>query len=116
MKRLKKSNYAVDAVTAAKMLLGKWLCRRLEDGTVLKARIVETEAVLIRGIEDHIGPGRTTKFLQIDRTINREPLTTSKRLWIEDDGTQPLRFKTTPRIGIAYATKRDQNRKWRFVV
>ena len=74
------------------------------------------EAVLIRGIEDHIGPGRVTKFLQIDRTLNREPLATSTRLWIEDDGTPPPRFKATPRIGIAYATKRDQNRKWRFVV
>lgn len=169
MKRLRKSDYAVDAVTAAKMLLGKWLCRRLKDGTILKARIVETEAycgeggtachahcgkternapmyepggiayiylcygmhnllnivtgakdypeaVLIRGVKDHIGPGRVTKFLQIDRTLNREPLTASKRLWIEDDGTPQLRFKATPRIGIAYATKRDQNRKWRFVV
>lgn len=168
MNRLFMSAYSVDAVTAAKMLLGKWLCRRLDNGTVLKARIVETEAycgegdtachahcgkternapmyeaggiayiylcygmhnllnvvtgkkgypeaVLIRGIEDHIGPGRVTKFLQIDRTLNREPLTTSANLWIEDDGMPPLRFKTTPRIGIAYATKRDQNRKWRFV-
>ena len=168
-KRLKSADYAVDAVRAAKMLLGKWLCRRLEDGRIIKARIVETEAycgeedsachahcgkternapmyeaggiayiylcygmhnllnvvtgardypeaVLIRGIEDHIGPGRVTKFLQIDRMLNREPLTVSKRLWIEDDGTPPLRSKATPRIGIAYATKRDQNRKWRFVV
>ena len=45
-----------------------------------------------------------------------DALTASTRLWIEDDGTPPPRFKATPRIGIAYATKRDQNRKWRFVV
>ena len=168
MKRLRKSDYAVDAVTAAKILLGKRLCRRLADGTVLKARIVETEAycgegdtachahcgkternapmyaaggiayiylcygmhnllnvvtgpkdypeaVLIRGIEEHLGPGRVTKFLRIDRTLNREPLTISTCLWIEDDGTPSLRFKATPRIGIDYATKRDQSRKWRFV-
>ena len=44
MKRLSVSDYAVDAVTTAKMLLGKWLCRRLPNGSVLKARIVETEA------------------------------------------------------------------------
>ena len=62
-----------------------------------------------------IGPGRVTKFLQVDRTLNREPLTTSTGLWIEDDGPPPPRFKATPRIGIAYATKRDQSRKWRFV-
>ena len=169
MKRLTKADYAVDAVTAAKMLLGKWLCRRLPGGRVLRARIVETEAycgegdsachahcgkternapmyetegiayvylcygmhnllnvvtgpkdypeaVLIRGVEGAIGPGRVTKFLQIDRTLNREPLTTSKRLWIEDGGMPPPRYKATSRIGIAYATKRDQNRRWRFVV
>ena len=169
MKRLSAADYALDAVTAAKLLLGKWLCRRLPNGRVIKARIVETEAycgesdtachahcgkternapmyeaggivyiylcygmhnllnvvtgpkdypeaVLIRGAEGAIGPGRVTKFLHIDRTLNREPLATSRQLWIEDDGTKPPRFKSTPRIGIAYATKRDQNRKWRFVI
>lgn len=169
MKRLSAADYAVDAVTAAKLLLGKWLCRRLPDGSVLRARIVETEAycgekdtachahcgkternapmyeaggiayiylcygmhnllnvvtgpkdypeaVLIRGVEGAIGPGRVTKFLQIDRTLNREQLATSRQLWIEDDDTKPPRFKSTPRIGIAYATNRDQNRKWRFVI
>ena len=169
MKRLSAADYALDAVTAAKLLLGKWLCRRLPNGRVIKVRIVETEAycgendtachahcgkternapmyeaggivyiylcygmhnllnvvtgpkdypeaVLIRGVEGAIGPGRVTKFLQIDRLLNREPFATSKRLWIEGDGTEPLRFKATPRIGIAYATKRDQNRKWRFVI
>ena len=168
MKRLSAADYAVDAVTAAKGLLGKWLCRRLEDGRIIKARIVETEAycgeedtachahcgkternapmyeqggiayiylcygmhnllnvvtgakdnpeaVLIRGVEGAIGPGRVTKFLQVDRMLNREPLVTSKWFWIEDDGTKPPRFKATPRIGIGYATKRDRNRKWRFV-
>ena len=169
MKRLSAADYAVDAVTAAKMLLGKWLCRRLPSGSVRKVRIVETEAycgesdtachahcgkternapmyeaggiayiylcygmhnllnvvtgtkdypeaVLIRGVEGAIGPGRVTKFLQIDRTLNREQLATSRQLWIEDDDTKPPFFKSTPRIGIAYAIKRDQNRKWRFVI
>ena len=168
MRRLTESDYAVDAVTAAKALLGKWLCRSIDDGTALKARITETEAycgeedtachahcgktvrnapmyeaggcayvylcygmhnmlnvvtgtegrpeaVLIRGVEGHVGPGRVTRHLQIDRTLNREPLATSGRLWIEDDGTAAGRFKATPRVGIGYATKRDQSRKWRFV-
>ena len=169
MKRLSAADYAADAVKTAKMLLGKWLCRRLPDGGIRKMRIVETEAycgendtachahcgktdrnapmyeaggiayvylcygvhsllnvvtgrrdcpeaVLIRGVEGAIGPGRVTKLLQIDRTFNREPLASSERLWLEDDGALPPRFKSTPRIGIAYATKRDQNRKWRYVV
>ena len=42
--RLKASDYAGNAVEMAKALLGAVLCRRLDDGTVLRARIVETEA------------------------------------------------------------------------
>ena len=57
----------------------------------------------------------TKRLRKPDRTLNREPLTTSICLWIADDGTPPPRFKATPRIGIAYATKRDQNRKLRFI-
>ena len=42
MRRLTAEDYAVDAVTAAKALVGAWLCRRLEDGTVMRRRITET--------------------------------------------------------------------------
>ena len=44
MRRLVAGDYAVDAVTMAKALVGAWLCRRMEDGTVLRRRITETEA------------------------------------------------------------------------
>ena len=44
MRRVTAEDYAVDAVTAAKALVGVWLCRRLEDGTVMRRRITETEA------------------------------------------------------------------------
>ena len=44
MRRLTAKDYAVDAVTAEKALVGAWLCRRLEDGTVIRRRITETEA------------------------------------------------------------------------
>ena len=168
MKRLGKNDYAVDAVTAAKALVGAWLCRRLENGTVMRRRITETEAycgeedtachahkgrtartdvmysaggctyvylcygmhemlnvvtgpegrpeaVLIRGVEDAEGPGRLTKALHIDRSLNRENLVSSRRLWIESDGARP-KFTASPRIGIAYASLRDQKRKWRFTV
>ena len=167
-RRLTAADYSVDAVTAAKALIGAFLCRRLDDGTVLRRRITETEAycgeedtachahkgrtprtdvmyspggcayiylcygmheilnivtgaegrpeaVLIRGIEGVTGPGRLTKLLQIDRTLNREDLKVSKRLWLESDGA-PFKFTAAPRIGIAYASKRDQSRKWRFTL
>jgi DNA-3-methyladenine glycosylase len=44
MRRLTAKDYAVDAVTAAKALVGAWLCRRLDDGAVVRRRITETEA------------------------------------------------------------------------
>jgi 3-methyladenine DNA glycosylase Mpg len=44
MRRLTTDDYAVDAVTMAKALVGAWLCRRLDDGTVIRRRITETEA------------------------------------------------------------------------
>ena len=168
MRRLTTNDYAVDAVTAAKALVGAWLCRRLEDGTVMRRRITETEAycgeedtachvhkgrtartdvmyspggcayiylcygmhemlnvvtgpegrpeaVLIRGVEGAEGPGRLTKLLKIDRSLNREDLVASDRLWLESDGSR-FRFTAAPRIGIAYASKRDQKRKWRFIL
>ena len=167
-RRLTAVDYRVDAVTAAKALIGTFLCRRLDDGTVLRRRITETEAycgeedtachahkgrtprtdvmyspggcayiylcygmhemlnvvtgtegrpeaVLIRGIEGASGPGKLTRLLQIDRTLNREDLVASSRLWIESDGTS-FKFTAAPRIGIAYASKRDQARKWRFTL
>ena len=166
MRRLTTDDYSVDAVTAAKALVGAWLCRRLDDGTAIRRRITETEAycgeedtachahkgrtartdvmyspggcayiylcygmhemlnvvtgpegrpeaVLIRGVKGAEGPGRLTKLLKIDRSLNREDLVRSNRLWLESDGAR-VKFTSAPRIGIAYASKRDQNRKWRF--
>ena len=71
------------------------------------------EAVLIRGVEGAEGPGRLTKLLKIDRSLNREDLVSSNRLWLESDGAC-VKFTASPRIGIGYASKRDQSRKWRF--
>ena len=168
VRRLTPENYRHDAVTVAKALLDAWLCRRLEDGTVMRRRITETEAyfgeedtachahkgrtrrtdvmyapggcayiylcygmhemlnvvtgpaghpeaVLIRGVEGAEGPGRLTKTLAITRALNREDLVTSNRLWIETDGSR-VAFTASPRIGIGYASKRDQARKWRFTI
>ena len=43
-KRLPREWFACDTVTQAKKLLGKVIRRNLKDGTILRARIVETEA------------------------------------------------------------------------
>lgn len=73
------------------------------------------EAVLIRGISACSGPGRLTKYLQVDKSFYAEDLTSSQRIWIEDLGLTPL-IKTTPRIGIDYAGPYWANIPWRFII
>lgn len=56
------TDFSTDAVALAPRLLGKFLCRRLADGTVLRRRITETEAYF--GEEDtacHAHKGRTPR-------------------------------------------------------
>ncbi len=72
------------------------------------------QAVLIRGVEGYDGPGKLTKALQIDRSLNGVCLLTSQEIWIEDHGFSPD-FKTDKRVGINYASEEDINRLWRFL-
>ena len=72
------------------------------------------EAVLIRGVEGAVGPGRTTKLLAITTAENAIPLTEENSIWIEDDDTKP-EFTSLPRIGIDYANRCDRDRKWRYI-
>ncbi len=165
---LDKGYFSAPATRLAPDLVGKIICRRQDDGSILRARITETEcyydesdtachahrgrtprtevlylpggvayiylcygmydlfnivtgpenhpeAVLIRGIEGAPGPGRATKFLGITRAYNRLPLTSESGLWIEDDGARPV-YESLPRVGIGYASPKDQARLWRFRV
>ena len=73
------------------------------------------EAVLIRGVDVAKGPGRTTKFMHISTKDNALPLSEDGGIWIEDDGEKAPKITRTPRVGIDYASKRDRERKWRFV-
>ena len=71
------------------------------------------EAVLVRGVEGAMGPGRVTRLLSVDRSLNREILSPECGLWLEDDGyvSKIVRGK---RIGIGYASLYDQELLWRF--
>lgn len=72
------------------------------------------QAVLIRGLENHSGPGRVAKVLGIDSSFYGEDLVSSARIWIEESGIIPL-IKTGPRIGINYAGEYWKTRPWRFI-
>jgi DNA-3-methyladenine glycosylase len=73
------------------------------------------QAILIRGIEGYNGPGKLTRFLDIDGTFYGENVSTSKRIWISDNN---LKFpvKTSPRIGIDYACEPWVSKPWRYEI
>lgn len=73
------------------------------------------QAVLIRGIEDYDGPGKLTKFLNIDKNLNHINLCDSDKLWIEDDGKE-FEYYKTKRIGIDYASEPYKSIEWRYVI
>lgn len=73
----------------------------------------QPEAVLIRACTEAPGPGRLTKALGITGQENRSSVLSSPTLWIEDDGLC-CRIIPDKRIGIAYASQKDQDRLWRF--
>ncbi len=76
-------------------------------------------AILIRGVEGAIGPGRVTKALAIDRRLNAASATDpASGLWLEDRGVRVPRalVKKTPRIGVDYAGPIWSMKHWRFMI
>ena len=73
------------------------------------------EAVLIRGVEGALGPGRVTKAMGITTAQNRIPLCPQFGIWIEDDGTPAPPYQSLPRVGIDYAAPADRDRPWRYI-
>ncbi|MDQ5983482.1 MAG: putative 3-methyladenine DNA glycosylase [Eubacteriales bacterium SKADARSKE-1] len=61
------------------------------------------------------GPGKLTKSLNIDRSLNGENLITSDKLWIEDDNYK-CDYSLAKRVGIDYATDEYKNKLWRFIM
>lgn len=76
----------------------------------------QPSAILIRGLEGVIGPGRVTRAFGIDRRYNKLPATPDTGLWIEDDGwtLPPEAVVATPRIGVSYAGPEWAAKPWRF--
>ncbi len=75
-------------------------------------------AVLIRGVEGAVGPGRLTKALGIDRKLNAlSALDETTGLWLEDRGIVVPRkdVEITPRVGVDYAGPVWAAKPWRFI-
>lgn len=75
----------------------------------------EPQAALIRGVDSCSGPGRVTRLLGIDGSFNREDLSVSERIWIED-ALPAKEYRTGVRIGIDYAGEYWKSRPWRYFV
>jgi DNA-3-methyladenine glycosylase len=74
-------------------------------------------AVLIRGVEGIIGPGRLTRALHIDKMLNNKMLGRKTGLWIEiPNKKEELRINKTPRIGIDYSGPIWSKKLHRFVI
>jgi len=75
-------------------------------------------AVLIRSVQGVNGPGRVTKSMGIDRSLNAAPVARASGLWLEDRGVQVPRrqVQSTPRIGVDYAGPVWGAKRWRFVL
>jgi len=73
------------------------------------------QAILIRGIDHVIGPGRVSKLLEIDKRFNQQNLITSDTIWVEPSATK-IKYKTDVRVGIDYAGAYWKNRLWRFIL
>lgn len=60
------------------------------------------------------GPGKLTKFLHIDKSLNNHDLTKKEKLWLEYPKTKKrLKISKSTRVGIDYA-KHCKNWKWNF--
>jgi len=143
-RRLEQPFYRRDTLEVARDLLGRVLCRRLEDGTVIRGRLVEVEAydgphdrtshafpgltergypaaILLRGAESPdgagsaSGPGRLTRAFGVDRSMDGTSLL-GPDLWLEEG--RPVADREvgrTARIGVGEASSWSR-RRFRFLI
>ena len=79
-------------------------------------------AVLIRGAsfgdKKLNGPGKITKFLQLNKKLNNKKAEKASLLWFEDRGIKinQTQITKTARLGVAYAGAKWAFAKLRFMV
>ncbi len=70
-------------------------------------------AILIRKIENYDGPGKITKNLNINKSLNGARIEKSSGLWFEKK-QRKCKIKKLPRIGIDYAGEPWKSKPLRF--
>ena len=82
---------------------------------IVSKDINQPEAVLVRAVVGANGPGKLTKKLNIDKSLNGEKIVDNPKIQILDDGKKYL-FTSAKRVGIDYAQEKDKNALIRFVL
>ncbi len=74
-------------------------------------------AVLIRGVEGILGPGRLTKKLGINKNLNGKSVSKDSGVWVEDRGVlvRESEIIKTKRVGVDYAGKLWSEKPLRFI-
>lgn len=71
-------------------------------------------AVLIRGTYDHCGPGRLTKAMGVNGSLNGKRISKKSGLWIESSSELKSEIVSGPRIGVNYAGPVWSQKPYRF--
>jgi DNA-3-methyladenine glycosylase len=81
------------------------------EGVLIRAMVADNGDVVV-------GPGRVTRYLGIDKSLDGADATTSKEVWVEDRGVRmpARRIMTGPRVGVDYAGPYWAARPWRYWV
>ena len=69
----------------------------------------QPEAVLIRAVVGATGPAKTTKLLNIDKSLNGQSIINNSHICIKDDGKK-YKYSTSTRVGIDYALAKDKSK------
>ena len=75
----------------------------------------QPEAVLIRALVGADGPGKATKLLNINKSLNGQTIINNPKICLLDDEKE-YNFKAEKRVGIDYALVKDRNALLRFVL
>lgn len=81
----------------------------------MQARRQKKDRPPLKPVQLTNGPGKLCQALDIDKRLNRQPLTDGRDLWFEPARPVPDQAVATgPRIGIDYATPEYRSAPWRF--